>query len=213
MNLISGLRRYAAHPDPATAAANLVALVVAGNGPFYPLYVVALIGDVHVGLWLTMLASPFFFAVPAISRRDSCAGRAALPLIGTVNTIWCAALLGGASEVGLFLLPCATLAALLFRSNERPLALLLVGLAVAALILLIELSPVGLLGLGLDQMAVLARLNTISVATLTGFLALTLASVFRECGAASTIRERSQKGGGMKSEKKKAISRNRSAIG
>jgi hypothetical protein len=179
MSLMGELRRYAAHPDPATAAANLVALVVAGNGPFYPLYVSALIGRDRAGIWLTMLASTFFFAVPAISRRDSCAGRAALPLIGTVNTIWCTALLGGPSEVGLFLLPCATLAALLFRSDERRPALLLVGLAVAALILLTELSPVGLLGLSLDQMAVLARLNTVSVATLTGFLALTLANVLQ----------------------------------
>jgi hypothetical protein len=182
MNLMGGLRRYAAHPDPATAAANLVALVVAGNGPFYPLYVIALIGEVHAGLWLTMLASPFFFAVPAISRFASCAGRAALPLIGTVNTIWWAALLGGGSQVGLFLLPCATLAALPFRSDERRLALLLVGLAVVALVLLTELPPVGLLGLSMDQAAALARLNTISVATLTGFVALTLANALRRMG-------------------------------
>jgi hypothetical protein len=43
MTVAAWLRRYAAHPDPATATANLVALVVASNGPFYPLYVLALV--------------------------------------------------------------------------------------------------------------------------------------------------------------------------
>ena len=88
------LGRYVAHPDPATAAANLVALVVAGNGPFYPLYVLALIGWGHNGAWLTMLATPFFAAVPAVSRWRSWAGRGALPLVGIANTVWCSALLG-----------------------------------------------------------------------------------------------------------------------
>ena len=41
------LGRYAAHADPATAAANLVALVLAGNGPFYPLYVLALLARLN----------------------------------------------------------------------------------------------------------------------------------------------------------------------
>jgi hypothetical protein len=85
--------RYVGHPDPATAAANLVALVVAGNGPFYPLYVLALIGWDHDGAWLTMLATPFFAAVPAVSRWRSWAGRGALPLVGIANTVWCSALI------------------------------------------------------------------------------------------------------------------------
>jgi hypothetical protein len=174
------LRRYAAHPDPATAAANLVALVVAGNGPFYPLYVLALIGWDRSGAWLTMLASPLFFLVPALSRRSPRAGRAALPLIGIANTVWCAALFGCASGEGLFLLPCIVLATLVFRADERWLALLVMGLAISSLIVLTEFPFSGLMVMSLDTAATLTRLNAISVATLTGFVSLTLMNVLRE---------------------------------
>jgi hypothetical protein len=179
MNLLAWLRRYAAHPDPATAAANTVALVVAGNGPFYPLYVVMLIG----GGWgvpsLTMLATPFFFAIPALSHRNGRLGRAALPLVGIANSVWCAFLLGEATYVGLFLLPCIILAGLLFRAEERIMSLLLMGLALTALIGLVEFPPAGLGRIGAQDAAALARLNTVSVGTLTGFLGLTFAGVLR----------------------------------
>lgn len=177
MTATGWLRRYAAHPDPATAASNLVALVVAGNGPFYPLYVLALIGWQHSGAWATMLASPGFLLVPALSRRHAAAGRAALPLIGIVNTVWCAALLGTASDVGSFLLPCIVLTTLLFSNNERSRGLLLVALAIAAQIWLIEFPMRGLMDLRTAQASALGRLDAISVATLTGFVALTLAGL------------------------------------
>ncbi len=171
------LGRYVAHPDPATAAANLVALVVAGNGPFYPLYVLALIGWGHNGAWLTMLATPFFAAVPAVSRWRSWAGRGALPLVGIANTVWCSALLGSASGVGLFLLPCIVLAALLFRDGERWPMLLLVGAAIGALACVTEFPFVGMMGLGRADSAALARLDALSVATLSGFVAMQTARV------------------------------------
>jgi hypothetical protein len=178
------LRRHAAHPDPATAAANLVALVVAGNGPFYPLYALALIGWDHHAAWLTMLASPFFALVPALSRRWSCGGRAALPLIGIANTVWCAALLGTASAVGLFLLPCIVLAALLSHDDERWLLWSLMGLAVAALVWLAEFPLVGLMELTEAHEVALARLDAISVATLSGFVALQMAPLINLSRAA-----------------------------
>lgn len=180
MTVIGWLRRYAAHPDPATAATNLVALVVAGNGPFYPLYVLALIGWYLPGVWLTMLATPAFLLVPALSRRRAACGRMALPLIGIINTIWCAALLGAASGVGLFLLPCIALTVPLFRRNERFRRLLLIALVVGAQIWLIEFPLKGLMDLRADQAAMLGRLNAISVVTLTGFVALTMANLLRQ---------------------------------
>jgi hypothetical protein len=183
MKVAAWLRRYSAHPDPATAAVNFVALVLAGNGPFYPLYALALIGSGRAGAWLTTFASPFFFAVPALSRRHPLAGRTALPMIGIANTVWCAALLGCGSEVQLFLLPCIALAALLSGRDERRLALFLTGLPLGVLIALTELPLAGLMQLGRDELAALARLNTISAGTLTGFLALTLANVLRGSGA------------------------------
>lgn len=87
MNLLARCRAYAGHPDPAAAATNVVALVVALNGPFYPLYIIGLIGWAGVSTFATMLSSPLFFAVPWLSRRSSLAGRVALPLIGTINTV------------------------------------------------------------------------------------------------------------------------------
>jgi hypothetical protein len=173
------LRRYAAHPDPLTSAANFVALVVAGNGPFYPVYVMALIGWDRAGAWLSMLASPLFFAVPAISRLSPRAGRAALPLIGIANAAWCAELFGSASGVGLFLLPCITLAMVLLCADDRWLALSLAGSAIACLTLLTEYSLPGLMALPPAAAATLTRLNLISVATLTAFVALTLAKAWQ----------------------------------
>jgi len=106
MKILALCRTYPAHPDPATAAANLIALVVALNGPFYPLYVIGVIGWSGLPTFATMLASPLFFAVPWVSRRNSLAGRVALPLIGTANSMWCAKLLGIASGVQLFCIHC-----------------------------------------------------------------------------------------------------------
>jgi hypothetical protein len=176
MNALAWLRRYAAHADPKTAAANLVALVIAGNGPFYPLYVLALIGWDRAGAWLSMLASPLFFAVPALSRGSPRAARVALPLIGIANTVWCAALFGPASLIALFLLPCIMLAILVPHADERCLALVLAGLAIACMILLMEFSFAGLMVVGPSAAASLARLNLLSVTILTAFVALSLAN-------------------------------------
>jgi len=69
-----------------------------------------------------MLASPLFFAVPALSRGSPRAARVALPLIGIANTVWCTALFGPASGIALFLLPCIVLAILVPHADERRLA-------------------------------------------------------------------------------------------
>jgi hypothetical protein len=179
VSVIAWFRVYAAHADPSTAAANLVSLVVAGNGPFYPLYVLAAIGRADARACLTVLASPLFLAIPALSRRSSVAGRLALPLAGTLNTLWCVALFGSDSSVGLFLLPCIVLAVLLFRIEERGTRLLLIGLVLTAQIALSEKHFVGLVPLGPGDAASLARLNSISVATLMAFIAITLARLVR----------------------------------
>jgi hypothetical protein len=128
---------YASNPDPFAEAGNIVALVLAGNGPFYPVYIVMLAGnDGMPWLLLTMCAFPFFLAVPALSRRNPLRGRIVLALTATINTVFCTWLLGLQSGTELFLLPCATLAGLLFRPNERILMLALAGLPVAAYLFL-----------------------------------------------------------------------------
>jgi hypothetical protein len=173
-------RRYLAHDDPAAATANLVALVIAWNGPFYPIYVIALIG--WPGLWsfLTLLASPLFVAVPRIARFNSAAGRAALPLLGALDTVGSTKLLGAASGVGLFVLPCLILCALLYRRGERWLMLPLLGLVLASVFIPASVYGAAIMPLTPDQATRLTGLNLVSVAALIAFLALQFAAVMRQ---------------------------------
>ena len=118
---------YAAHDDPMVAACNLIALVVASNQPFYPLYVYWAVSD-HVGPTLfTFLSTPLFLAVPAVARRYPKAGRALLPVAGMANTMLSAKVFGSASGVEIFLIPCALIAATFFRPSERLVAFALIG--------------------------------------------------------------------------------------
>ena len=81
------LTAYVAHDDPLVRAANVIALVVAANQPFYPLYVHWVIGHDAVPTLATFLSTPFFASVPAISRRDPQWGRTVLVLAGMANTV------------------------------------------------------------------------------------------------------------------------------
>ena len=117
---IAKSRAYAASDDTRVATANLIALVLAWNTPFYPLYLLAAGGNaMSPGAWLTLCSFPVFLAVPAATRRRPFAGRAFLAIACILNTVFCTWLLGEASGTALFLLPCIVLAALLFRRAER----------------------------------------------------------------------------------------------
>ena len=117
--LFDRIHRYTDNPDPLAKVAATVALVVASNQPFYPLYLHAIVGKQAWPAWLTLLTTPLFLAVPAVARRHSLAGRAMLPIVGVINTVLCVKLIGLATAVELFLLPCILLAAILFRTSER----------------------------------------------------------------------------------------------
>lgn len=73
---LNALKDYKSSPDPLAALANTVALVVAGNQPFYPLYLYAIVGQSAWPVWITLITTPFFTAIPVIARRSSLAGRA-----------------------------------------------------------------------------------------------------------------------------------------
>ena len=118
---------YAAHDDPMVAACNLIALVVASNQPFYPLYVYWTVSDHVWATVFTFLSTPLFMAVPAVARRYSKTGRALLPIAGMANTILSARVFGPPSGVDIFLIPCALIAATFFRASERPIAFALIG--------------------------------------------------------------------------------------
>ena len=169
------LRRYIASDDPRLAAANLIALVLAWNQPFYPLYLWWIVGSAAwVGLPGT-LSCLLFAAVPAIARRSSLLGRVALTVFGLGNTVFCMTLLGEPSGVGLFLFPCAMLAAMLFRWRER-----WVMLALTALPLVVWLAVRGRLGappvvFSADEDASLFDLNAVSAGSLMVLFAWVLA--------------------------------------
>jgi hypothetical protein len=171
-NIWKQIAAFAAHDDLMVAACNLIALVVASNQPFYPLYVYWAVSDHIWPTFFTFLSTPFFLAVPALARRAPIAGRALLSLAGIANTVLSAKVFGQASGVEIFLIPCALIAAIFFRSSERLISFVLIGLA--ALIYLgldgVYGSPVHLYSV--SQYQAFARLNAISSGTLVVFVGL-----------------------------------------
>jgi len=184
------LGRYVAHDDPAAALVNLVALVVAGNGPLYPLWVVAFTG--HDG-WIslvTMGATPFFFAIPWLMRRSSVLGRLAIPVVGTLNTVWCTKLFGASSSVGLFFLPILLLACLLYRRRERALLLLALAFPFAASFIPERLYGLPIASFTAGEIESLAALNLGSVIMLMAFLAWQFAALLAQfAGAAKSAKD------------------------
>ena len=64
MRAFTALGRYTAHPDPATATTNAIAVMVGSSGPTYPIYIWLVAPEAAViSLW-TMLASPFSCRFP-----------------------------------------------------------------------------------------------------------------------------------------------------
>lgn len=170
---------YAEDSDPRVAACNWIALLVVSNQPFYPLYVWWAVGPDIAPTFLTFLSTPFFAAVPAVSRRWSRAGRALLPLTGMANVVVSAGAFGAASGVAIFLMPCALIAAAFFRPSERIVALALLGLALAVFIGIDvpAISPLHLYSQ--SEYAAFARMNALSAGALTAFVGLTLSGMVK----------------------------------
>ena len=165
------VRRYAAADDPRVAAANLVALVLAWNAPFYPLYLRGAAGaTISEGAWLTLCAFPVFLAVPAMTRWHDTWGRVLLVTAGTGNTLFCTWLLGEASGTSLFLLPCITLAALLFRRSEAWTLFPLLALPIVTGMALSGRYPFSPFACAGAACLAIVWLNAVSVAILLAFL-------------------------------------------
>ena len=178
--LLSALAAYRSSDDPLTAATNLIALCVAGNQPFYPLYVWWAVGDDGWVSFLTLLSTPFFLAVPAVCHRFPTAGRAMLPIVGVANTFLSAKAFGAPSGVELFLCPCAMIAGMSLRASERKTMLTIIGFALIAFVL-------GRRGLGAPlhvfsgkEYSHFLSLNAWSVAGLTAFAALQYSGAYAE---------------------------------
>ena len=163
----SGVRGFAAHPDPLVEASNWVALTIGSHLPFWPLYILWVAGwDALPSSLLTAALSPLFLAVPILARRSSLLGRLATPLLGIVNTIFVVWILGPESGTEVFLLPCAALAALIFRRPERLLMLVLTALPLMVWCLLRRYPPTPLHHYDPTVMGDLVALNVWSIAIL-----------------------------------------------
>lgn len=127
---------YAADEDPLTSASNRLALILASNQPFYPLYVRWVTGEANGALALTFLSTPFFLASPWIAKRFPGVGRLWFPTIGAINTFFCGFVFGDASGVEWFLLPCIVITILSCRSTERAALVVYSATLVLAFVLL-----------------------------------------------------------------------------
>lgn len=165
-----GLRVPPGDRDPRAALAAKVALLVALNQPFYPLYFYWSVSHVVLPACLTFLSTPFFAAVPFVTKRSRLAGSILLLLAGLGNTLLCRIVFGPASGVDVFLLPCLVLATLLFRHPERRYALAFVAAAFAIYLLPDAMLPAPMHIYGAEEHAALRRLNFLSAAGLTAMI-------------------------------------------
>ena len=165
-------KAYFAHDDPLVATANLVALVVLWNQPFYPLYVYWSVGPEIAPTFYTLLSTPFFLAVPAVGRANGRAGRALLPLAGIGNTVLSARVFGVDSGVEIFLLPCMLLGFVLFRPSERTIAIAIAAVGLLAFTVLHGRygAPVHLYSA--EEYVGFLKMNALSAGTLTAFIGL-----------------------------------------
>lgn len=180
---------YAHHPDPLVELGNRVSLLVASNQPFYPLYLYFLVTDEITAALFTFLSTPFFLAVPAVSRWNAAAGRALLPLTGIANTVLCAKLFGVQSAVETFLIPCGLLAIVLFRPGERLVALSLAGVALAAYVLAGGGYGAPWHAYSDAEYEALARLNAVSASMLVAFVGLLMANRHAQAEAEASVAE------------------------
>jgi hypothetical protein len=159
--------RYAAHPDPLAEAGNWFAITIGTHLPFWPLYVWWSAGrQAFPTALLTMALAPVFLAIPPLSRRSGLLGRIAMPVAGVANTVWTVWLLGTASGTELFLMPCAAVAALLFRRGERWLMVVLTLLPLAVWYGLRDHAPPPLHHYDAGAASRLFTLNAISIGVL-----------------------------------------------
>ena len=189
---VQALRAYSEDPDPRVNASNFVALLVASSQPTFPLYLYWLVSDTVWPSLVTFLSTPFFLAVPVVSRRSSTWGRALLPLTGIANTLVCAQAFGVASGVEVFLIPCVALALLLFRPHEALFAYVISGIGLGAYILLHGRYGAPAYPYGAAEYEAFVRLNFMSAATLTAVTAMRFATILGDAEERATRNQKAR---------------------
>lgn len=175
-SLIAWLAVYRENPDKRAAACNLIALLIVSNQPFYPLYVYAVAGNGASVTLVSFLSTPFFFAVPAMSRRNALAGRIFLCVVGTLNTALCMWAFGETTGVALFFLPCIMLGALLFRNTEISAMAACTLLPMGAFVLLHNRLGAPLHVFSATEYSALVTLHAFSVGALTAVIGYVFSS-------------------------------------
>jgi hypothetical protein len=182
--MLRWLRAYTASDDPRVSACNTIAMVIAWNQPYYPLYLWWIVGhDAWVGI-PDAFSGLAFFAVPAIGRRSALLGRVAMVVFAVANVVFCSMMLGEAAGVQLLFLPCGMLAAILFGWRER-----FVMLGMTALPLLAWLATRGRfdsppIRFSSQAYQSLFTLNAVSAGALMIFFGWMLAGIGRDTAAA-----------------------------
>jgi hypothetical protein len=173
------LRAYTGSDNPRVSACNTIAMVIAWNQPYYPLYLWWIVGrDAWVGI-PDAFSGILFFAVPAIARRSGMLGRVAMVILSVANVVFCSMMLGEAAGVQLLFLPCGMLAAMMFTWRER-----FVMVAMTALPLVSWLMTRGRLDIPIvrfppEAYASLFTLNAVSAGSLMVFFGWLLAGISR----------------------------------
>ncbi|MBB5661857.1 hypothetical protein GGI64_004410 [Rhizobium leguminosarum] len=166
--------------DPLTDATVTVAWVIIANKPFYPVYVWYLVGNgVSPSLW-TLAATPFLLTIPFLAKRSPLAARIALPVVGTLDTLFETMLFGQNSGTELFFAACIMLAAMSFRAEE-----VWWQRGMAAFVFVVFVASRSFVGVPLhvwseSDLATLFNLNAFAVASLTTFVALRFAGIRRQ---------------------------------
>jgi hypothetical protein len=175
--MLRWLRAYMASDDPRVSASNTIAMVLAWNQPYYPLYLWWIVGrDAWIGI-PDAFSGLLFFAIPAIASRSALLGRVALVVFSVANVVFVSLMLGAAAGVQLLYLPCGMLAAILFGWRER-----FVMLAMTALPLVVWLLTRGRLDIppirfSAEAYASLFTLNAVSSGLLMVFFGWLLAGI------------------------------------
>ncbi|TDR94273.1 hypothetical protein [Enterovirga rhinocerotis] len=172
---MAALKDYTVNSDPRAEIAAKVALIVAFNQPFYPLYFRWAVSPAVLPSLVTFLSTPFFAIVPTVMKRSTLLGRVVLLVAGIGNTVLCLVVFGPQSGVGVFLFPCLMLSVLLFRRRER------IGFAFAAVAFAVHVLsdsafPAPLHAYTEQEYAALRRLNFLSAAGLTVMISLLFAN-------------------------------------
>lgn len=158
--------------DPLTSAAMAIAVVVALNKPFYPLYVWYLAGSGLTASLYSLMSFPLFAALPFLARKNPLAARIGLVVVGTIDTLVITRFMGEATGTWLFALPCLTLAAVSFYDDEKWISRGLIAAGFLAVVIMHGRYGAPVDVITPEDIDTLFTLNVVGAASLAAFIGL-----------------------------------------